>query len=218
MSCKHFILSIAFLLCVLNALADGKVARIKQDIFLYGNWDAPGMALDTCLDMSITEVTIPDSINVNGRTYPVWEIGPRAFKGCLNLTKVVLNNSLSVILRDAFHNCPNLRVLVNPNPVPFKMEDNHPFYGGKFSDIFESYHAQSVVLVVPPGSEEAYRNAPGWKEFQTIQSTMPSGDQLNNGVLESRIAQLENELQQALQHVRRLEDELDALKRANPPR
>ncbi len=205
-------------LATITAWADGRVARVKQDIFLYGNWDAPGMALDTCLDMSITEVKIPDSINVNGRTYPVWEIGPRAFKGCLNLTRVILNNSLGVILREAFHNCPNLRVLVNPNPVPFKMEDNHPFYGGKFSDIFESYHAQSVVLVVPPGSEEAYRNALGWKEFQTIQSTMPTDEQLNNGAIESRIAQLENELQQARQYVHRLEAELDALKRANPPR
>lgn len=71
MSRKHIILSIALLLCAITALADGKVARIKQGNLLYSNWDAPGMALDTCLDMSITEVKIPDSINVNGRTYPV---------------------------------------------------------------------------------------------------------------------------------------------------
>ena len=130
---------------------------------------------------------------------------------------MVLNNTLG-ILREAFHNCPNLRVLVNPNPVPTKMEDNHPFYGGKFSDIFEAYHAQSVILVVPPGTEEVYRNTPGWKEFHTIQSTMPTDEQLNNGALEGRIAQLENLLQQAREQVRSLEAELDALKHANPSR
>ncbi|MBO4722721.1 MAG: hypothetical protein J5629_07290 [Muribaculaceae bacterium] len=93
------------------------------------------------------------------------------------------------------------------------MEDNHPFYGGKFNDIFESYHAQAVVLVVPPGCEDVYRNAPGWKNFQTIQSEMPTDDQLNNSVFESRLGQLENELQQAREHVRRLEVEIDALRR-----
>lgn len=171
------------------------------------------MALDTCLDRSITEVEIPDFITVNGRSYPVWEIGPRAFDGCRNLKTVMLGKSVGLIMRGAFHNCPNLRVLINPNPVPFKMEDNHPFYGGKFNDIFESYHAQAVVLVVPPGCEDVYRNAPGWKNFQTIQSEMPTDDQLNNSVFESRLGQLENELQQAREHVRRLEVEIDALRR-----
>lgn len=213
MSRSRLIMSIAFLICVFSALAQGKIARFQQGIFLYSNWDAPGMALDTCLDRSITEVEIPDFITVNGRSYPVWEIGPRAFDGCRNLKTVMLGKSVGLIMRGAFHNCPNLRVLINPNPVPFKMEDNHPFYGGKFNDIFESYHAQAVVLVVPPGCEDVYRNAPGWKNFQTIQSEMPTDDQLNNSVFESRLGQLENELQQAREHVRRLEVEIDALRR-----
>ena len=210
---SRFILSITFLLCVISLFAQGRIARFQQGIFLYSNWDAPGMALDTCLDMSIAEVRIPDTIKVNGRDYPVWEIGPRAFNGCRNLKTVLLGKSVDLIMRGAFHNCPNLRVIVNPNPHPFKMEDNHPFYGGKFNDIFESYHAQTVVLVVPQGSEDVYRNAQGWKNFQTIQSTMPTADQLNNSVIESRIGQLENELQQAREHVRQLEVELDALRR-----
>lgn len=213
MSRSRLIMSIAFLICVFSAFAQGKIARFQQGIFLYSNWDAPGMALDTCLDRSITEVEIPDFITVNGRSYPVWEIGPRAFDGCRNLKTVILGKSVGLIMRGAFHNCPNLRVLINPNPVPFKMEDNHPFYGGKFNDIFESYHAQAVVLVVPPGCEDVYRNAPGWKNFQTIQSKMPTADQLNNSVIESRLGQLENELQQAREHVRRLEVEIDALRR-----
>lgn len=209
----RFILSITFLFCIISVCAQGRIARFQQDIFLYSNWDAPGMALDTCLDMSITEIKIPDFITVNGRSYPVWEIGPGAFNGCRNLKTVMLGKSVGLIMREAFHNCPNLRVIVNPNPIPFKMEDSHPFYGGKFNDIFESYHAQSVVLVVPSGSEDAYRNSPGWQNFQTIQSTMPTVDQLDNGVIESRIGQLENELQQAREHVRQLEVELDALRR-----
>ena len=213
MSRSRFILFISFLCCVIYVCAQGRIARFQHGMFLYSNWDAPGMTLDTCLDMSITEVKIPDFITVNGRSYPVWEIGPGVFNGCRNLAIVELGHSIGGIFRSAFHNCPNLRVIVNPNPVPFKMEDNHPFYGGKFIDIFEYYHAQSVVLVVPQGSEEAYRNSPGWNNFQIIQSTMPTADQLDNGFIESRIGQLENELQQAREHVRQLEVELDALRR-----
>jgi hypothetical protein len=205
-------------LATITAWADGRVARVKQGVFLYSNWDAPVMTLDSCLDKSITQVKIPDSVIVNGRNYPVVEIGPRAFNECLNLTRIEIGKHMYSILREAFHNCPNLRILSISNPKPFKLEDAHPFYGGKFSDIFESYHAQSVVLVVPQGSEETYHNTPGWCEFQKIQSTMPTDDQLNNSVIDGRIGQLENELQQAREHVRRLEAELDALKRANPPR
>ena len=47
---------------------------------------------------------------------------------------------------------------------------------------------------------------------------MPTDEQLNNGALEGRIAQLENLLQQAREQVRSLEAELDALKHANPSR
>ena len=213
---SRFILLSLLLLSALTALADGKVARIRQGNFLYSNWDAPVMTLDSCLDKSVTQVKITDSIIVNGRIDPVVEIGPRAFNGCLNLTRMETENNIDLILRGAFQNCPNLRMLSTSNPKPFRLEDAHPFYGGKFSDIFEPYHAQSVVLVVPPGSEEAYRNTPGWCEFQAVQSAMPTDDQFNNSMIESRIGQLENELQQAREHVRRLEAELNALKNAKP--
>ena len=216
MTHSRVILFSLLLLSVLAAFADNKVARVRQGNFLYSNWDAPYMTLDTCLDMSITEAHIPDSIVVNGRSYVVCEIGPGAFNGCQNLKTIYFNQYVIPTMRATLHNCPNLRVLVVPKTEPLKFEDAHPFYGGKFNDIYEPYHAQSVVLVVPPGSEEAYRNAPGWCQFQNIQSTMPTDDQLNNGVIESRISQLENELQQAREQVHRLETELNALKNANP--
>ncbi len=200
------------------AWSQGRIARIKQGIFLYSNWDAPWMTLDTCLDMSITEARIPDSIIHNGRTYPVIEIGPGAFRGCHNLTTVTLPWRLEQgILKGAFHDCPRLRVIVCRNPVPTNLEDSHPFYGGKFKDIFEPYHALSTIVVVPPGSEEAYRNTPGWSEFRVIQSTMPTGDELKVDEIELRINQLESQLTRARGEVRRLEAELDALKGAVSP-
>lgn len=200
------------------AWSQRRVARIKQGIFLYSNWDGAQMTLDTCLDMSITEARIPDTIVHNGRAYPVVEIGPGAFQGCHNLTTVVLPSTMGGgILKGAFHDCPRLWVIVCRNPVPYGIEDTHPFYGGKFKDIFEPYHALSTIVVVPPGSEEAYRNTPGWREFRVIQSTMPTGDELKVDEIELRINELESQLTRARAQVRRLEAELDALKSAVSP-
>lgn len=220
MNNRRFILllTIGAVLAASVAWGQGRIARIKQGIFLYSNWDAPHMTLDTCLDMSITEASIPDTIVHNGRAYPVVEIGPGAFQGCHNLTTVVLPLTISgSILKGAFHDCPRLRVIVCRNPVPNIIEDTHPFYGGKFKDIFEPYHALSTIVVVPPGSEEAYRKTPGWREFRVIQSTMPTGDELKVDEIELRINELESQLTRARGEVRRLEAELDALKGAVSP-
>lgn len=203
------------LMVATTAMAQSRVARVTKGIFLYSNWDAPWVTLDTCLDMTITEVHIPASIEHNGRTYPVCEIGHGAFQGCHNLTTVYFNVLMDKkfgLLRDAFHDCPNLRVLVCPSREPVELFRKHPFYGGTFLDVFEPYHAQTVVVVVPPGCEEAYRNAPGWCNFRNIQSTMPTDTQLQENDRERRIMQLESQLEHARAEVLRLEQELNKLK------
>ncbi len=209
----HHAILLTFTLIALIVLGQGRVARFSQGIFLYSNWDAPFVTIDTCLDMTITEARIPASVVHNGREYPVAEIGPGAFEGCHNLTTVVLPHCVGV-LRRAFHDCPSLRTIVIESSEVHDL-NHHPFYNGAYSDIFESYHASTVVLVVPPGSEEAYRKALGWGEFQTIQSVMPTDEQLNNNHNHARILQLEQQLKEARQRVERLENELTTLTRAS---
>ena len=209
MKCRHAIL-LMFMLITLTALAQGRVARFSQGIFLYSNWDAPFVTIDTCLDMTITEARIPASVVHNGREYPVAEIGPGAFEGCHNLTTVILPHCVG-ILRNAFHDCPSLRTFVIESSEVRDL-NHHPFYNGGFGDIFEPYHASTVVLVVPPGSEKAYRKALGWGEFQTIQSCMPTENQLNDNHKQARILQLEQQIQKARQLLERLEKELSTLK------
>lgn len=210
---RYLILSL--LLLPLLAWSQGRIARVTKGIFLYSNWDAPCVTLDTCLDMTITEAHIPVAIEHNGRTYPVAEIGHGAFQGCHNLTTVYLSEEPCGILRDAFHDCPNLRVIVCPCRKPSPLENNHPFYGGKFNDIFETYHAQSVILVVPQGCEEIYRNSPGWAQFKHIQSTMPTQEEIQSQDVTARILQLESQLARARAEVQRLEQELMKLKPRN---
>ena len=218
MKSYHKILVLLVLLCVVvgvavESQASGRIKRITQGIFLYSNWDVPYLTLDTCLDMTITQATVPEAVTWYGREYPVVEIGPGAFRGCRNLT-VVEFGSLVRILRGAFLDCPNLRVIKINSPTPPEIENQHPFYGCSWDEVIEPYHTLTTVIVVPEGCEEAYRKAPGWKEFKVIQSHMPDADDLNIDEIDIQINNLESQLEKVQQEERRLQEELDALRKA----
>lgn len=57
---------------------------------------------------SLTKVTIPSTIKINGFTFKVTEIGKNAFKGNKKLKTVTVGNYVSVINDLAFYNCRNL--------------------------------------------------------------------------------------------------------------
>ena len=170
--------------------AEGRVARITQGIFLYSNWDVPYLTLDTCLDMTITEATIPDTVTWYGRKYPVVEIG-----------------------QGAFLDCPNLKVIKIGRKEPPALENNHPFYRCSWDEVIEPYHTLSTVIVVPEGCEDAYRKAPGWKEFKVTQSHVPDGTELQIDEIDVQINNLESELRRTQEKERRLLIEIEVLRR-----
>lgn len=207
------LLAIAVLLS-LDTMAQGRIARIKQGIFLYSNWDAPYLTLDTCLDMTITEAKIPDTVTWYGRNYPVVEIGPGAFRGCSNLVVLDVGSMTGPFLKGALLDCPNLKVIKMGSKEPPVLESKHPFYGCTWDEVIEPYHTLSTIIVVPEGCEEAYRNAPGWKEFKVIQSHMPDGTELQIDEIDVQINNLESELRRTQEKERRLLIEIEALRRA----
>ncbi len=197
-----------------DASSEGRIRRISQGIFLYSNWDAPYLTLDTCLDMTITEAKIPDTVTWYGRKYPVVEIGPGAFRGCSNLVVLEMGSVPGSFLKGALLDCPNLKVIKIGRKVPPKFGNNHPFYGAKWNEIIEPYHTLSTIIVVPEGCEEAYRKAPGWKEFKVIQSHMPDGSELKMDEIDVQINNLESELRKTQEKEQRLLIEIEALQRA----
>ena len=55
---RHILTILLVALAVMTSFdgaSQGRIKRITQGIFLYSNWDAPHLTLDTCLDMTITE-------------------------------------------------------------------------------------------------------------------------------------------------------------------
>ena len=103
-----------------------------------------------------------------GNGYVRWKakkIGQRAFEGHELLAKVTLPETLEEIEARAFYDCKSLRLIECYAQVP-------PLLG---EDVFTvRIHDNTLplqertVVVVPKGTLEAYRNAPGWKEFKHI--------------------------------------------------
>lgn len=194
------------------AVLQGRTARFTIDGLVYSNWNAPYVTFDSITDKNCIEVFIPDTVSNLGRKFPVFEIGHDAFRNCPYLVKVSLP-SVYGVLAGAFKGCSSLRVIEVRAKVP-PLVGEHGFYGGKPFDIFENYFPYTAVLVVPKGCEEAYRKAVGWGEFKTIISHEPSLDELNIDEITMQINERESRLSTIRQEAARLEQEINALKKA----
>ena len=97
-------------------------------------------------------------------------IGHDAFSGCA-LSNIVIPKGVTTIQENAFKDCNNLIAVVMENPVPIVLENAETFS-----------NRQNATLVVPAGSEEAYRQADVWREFGAITSFV---DIVENGNLET---------------------------------
>jgi len=51
------------------------------------------------------DITIPETVDYDGKTYSVTSIGEGAFKGFFYLTSITIPNSVTSIGNDAFQNC-----------------------------------------------------------------------------------------------------------------
>ena len=63
------------------------------------------------------KITIPASVNYNGKTYSVTSIGNSAFSHCSGLTSITIPNSVTSIGNSAFFDCSGLTSVTIPNSV-----------------------------------------------------------------------------------------------------
>ena len=99
---------------------------------------------------SLTDtLTIPNS---------VIQIKESAFRNCKYLNAIILPEKLEQIWGNCMDGCWSLDYIQCNAKEPPLVE------GGEFTGIEKN----NFTLVVPEGSVDAYRNAPGWKEFKRI--------------------------------------------------
>ena len=130
------------------------------------------------------KVEIPEKVEIDGIEYTVTEIAEDAFKGNTELTEVTIPGTVTTIGSGAFGGCTNLKAIYVLSPTPANLaatassRAQHKVASTTVSQ-FEGIDLETCVLYVPYGSEQAYREAEGWKDFKHIVGvygeTDPSG-------------------------------------------
>ena len=127
-------------------------------------------------NMPVGDLVIPASITHQGVSYPVTEIEPRAFQNCIDITSVIIPNSVNYISHNAFFECFDITSLTIGSSVidisngAFSycsaLEEIHfrsanpPTLNG---DVF--FELDDVPVYVPCGS---LLNYSGWGDFTDI--------------------------------------------------
>ena len=64
-------------------------------------------------------ITIPETVDYNGKTYSLTSIGSSAFFNCTGLTSVTIPNSVIIIRNNAFSGCSALTSITIPNSIEY---------------------------------------------------------------------------------------------------
>ena len=97
------------------------------------------------------------TLNNTGTTYTVTSIGENAFRGCNELTEITIPATVTKIGNNAFNECYSIVKITLQGTTPPTIED-----ASVFTDEVYNY----AYLSIPDNSEEAYRSAEGWANFQ----------------------------------------------------
>ena len=129
---KTRLLTMALLLCNISANAyDFRVDGICYDFLAsegkvqvtYEGFSIYGVPYNRCTG----DVTIPESVVYNDKTYSVTSIGNWAFSDCTGLTNITIPNSVTSIGNWAFNGCTGLTNITIPNSVT--IINSEAFYG-----------------------------------------------------------------------------------------
>jgi len=197
--------------CIASIIVKGPVTLdntiIEAEYVLDGMSARLGTGFNACIPhYSEGELVVPSTITVGGTDYPVTEISPLAFRLCSRLTRVVLSEGLTRVGDFAFFGCQGMLEVALPSTLA--TIGTGAFFGlsslqnvivyaetppvWEYNDVFcfhvdgigdaHTYHTDEVVLFVPYGKEDVYRNAnytnnslgwttpDGWGYFNYIRS------------------------------------------------
>jgi len=119
------------------------------------------------------KLEIPETVEIDGKTYTVTEIAANAFKDNKDLTEVTIPGTVTKIGDGAFAGCENLRAIYvfAPEPISLTAAEARSIVTRAAENVpsqFEGIDFDACTLYVPIGSEQKYRDAEGWKLFVNI--------------------------------------------------
>ncbi|MBQ9670338.1 MAG: leucine-rich repeat protein [Prevotella sp.] len=109
------------------------------------------------------DIIIPETVDYDGKTYSVTNIGDYAFEYCSGLTSVTIGNSVSSIGNDAFAYCTGLTSVISLIEEPFEINENTFYSLVKGHEEFTT-----ATLYVPAGTKAKYESTPAWNKFKNI--------------------------------------------------
>ena len=95
---------------------------------------------------NIRKTTIPNQVEIDGKTYPITEINTGAFKNCKKLKSVVIGKGITSIGTKAFSGCKALKKITIKSAKLKKVGKN----------AFKGIHAKAVIKV-PKAKLKAYK-------------------------------------------------------------
>jgi len=139
------------------------------------------------------DVVIPESVTIDGVSYPVTSISEYAFKNNTELTLVSIPETIIEIGESAFAGCIRLTAIYCYADEPIALGNAKVRTRAQSDDlsastVFANVDLASCTLYVPKGAAEKYSAANGWNEFQNIveiESNEP-GDANNDGKVDNK--------------------------------
>lgn len=125
-------------------------ANLKELIILNNVISIGESAFSWCV--TLTSLVLPQGLTT---------IQKNAFLGCTSLESLSIPNSVENIGTKAFDRCGNILTIFNHSLTPQSIVDN----------VFEYVDKSACILYIPRQSEELYKAADVWKDFDNIKYT-----------------------------------------------
>ena len=100
------------------------------------------------VDNKEKDITIPDTVTINGEIYKVTKIADNAFKGNKTVTNITIGSNIQTIGKNAFSGCKKLKTIV----IKSKMLTDKKISKKAFKGI-----SKKIVIKVPKKRLAAYK-------------------------------------------------------------
>ena len=140
------------------------VAEFKVGNLAYKSWGG-GVVSVRAANSKDSCIEVPKTVNFQGMTYKIDEIEKKAFADQPDLRKLVFPDTKFHVMKQMVENSPNLHSICFRSALPPVI--GNAIWKTRIQDVFSESDFKRVILYVPKGSFDAYRNS-AWNQFENI--------------------------------------------------